>query len=219
MTVLRIGDWIRASDALLAPRERNTLDALDSLHTVLAADHAATRVRLALRLRRSKSRAVVLGRRQAHAAVAAEVLLMKAGVERAWETLEEDILEAVMSGIGQVLERFPQQGLLAAQIRRCVLASRQQEVVRIYVHPDQLADGEALVREIEAVLNFCLCEVLALPTLRPGSCVFETRSGVIDGSLNAQLDAIHDGIRAACERLRPRLSTSENQEGPGHVDG
>lgn len=211
MTVLRIGDWIRASDALLAPGDRATLDGLDALRTALAAEQAATRARLAVRLRRSKARSVALGRHQAHAKAAADVVALMAGVQRAWDRLEEDILEAVMSGIGQVLDHFPQQGLLAAQIRRCVLASRQQEVVRIYVHPDQLADGEAIVREIESVLNFSLCEVLALPALRPGSCVFETRSGVVDGSLNAQLDAIREGIRAACERLRPQTG--------GHGDG
>jgi flagellar biosynthesis/type III secretory pathway protein FliH len=33
--------------------------------------------------------------------------------------------------------------------------------------------------------------------------VLETRSGVIDASLNAQLRAIEDGIRAACNRLKP----------------
>jgi type III secretion protein L len=206
MSIVKINGWVRASGALLPPGDHAVLQSMESLRAVLDAEHAATRSHLAARLRRAKALSKKVGRAQGQAAAAQDVIEVLAMKQTAWDTLEGDILAAVMNGIAHILEQFPKQGLLAAQIHRCLRASRQQDVVRIYVSPEQLANGEAIKRQIDSVLPGSLCEVLAMPALHPGSCVLETRSGVIDGSLNAQLHAIEDGIRAACARLKPRLA-------------
>jgi type III secretion protein L len=203
MSIVKVDGWMRVSGALLPPGEHAVLKSIESLSAKLNAEHASTRLRLAGRLRRARALARRLGHAQGQAAAARDAVEVLAFRQAAWDSLEGDILAAVMNGISHIIEQLPKQGLLTAQIHRCLRASRQQDIVRLYVSPEQLANGEAIVRQIDAMLTGGQCEVLAISSLRPGSCVLETRSGVIDASLNAQLRAIEDGIRAACKRLKP----------------
>jgi flagellar biosynthesis/type III secretory pathway protein FliH len=203
MTIICIDGWIRPCDALIDPVQARTIAELDGLRSVLQQEHAARRVTLAKRLRHARRIASRLGRRDAQTRVATEMINVFSSYDVAWKNLESVILSTVIRALQQILDTIPAQDLLLAQIRRCIAASRDEDVLAIHVHPDQLEVADAILRELGAIVPDGICTFLPNPSLAPGGCVLETRMGAIDGSLHTQIDIIRDAIALACQTRRP----------------
>ena len=203
MTIISIDGWIRPCESVIDAGQARIIGELDGLRSVLRQEHAARRAMLARRLRVARKNATRLGRRDAQACAAAEMVGMFAAYGMAWKNLEGAIQSTVIRALQQILDTIAPQELLQAQIRRCIAAARDDDVLAIHVHPDQLAAADAILRELRDILPEGAYSVLPNPTLQPGDCVLETRLGAIDGSLHTQIDIVRDAIAQACNALRP----------------
>lgn len=203
MTIISIDGWIRPCEVLIDAAQARTIGELDGLASELRQEHAARRVALAARLRRARKTASRLGRRDAQAHVAADMVEVFAAYGMAWKNFEGIILSTVVRALQQILDTIPPHELLQAQISRCIAAVRDDDVLAVHVHPDQLAVADIILRELGVIVPEGACIVLPNPSLELGGCVLETRMGAIDGSLHTQIDIVRDAIALACQTRRP----------------
>ncbi|EJN02573.1 FliH/SctL family protein [Herbaspirillum sp. YR522] len=203
MTIISIDGWVRPCELLIDPAQARTIGELEDLAGQLRQEHAARRLALAKRLRQTRKTAARLGRRDAQARVAADMVEVFAAYGMAWKNFEGIIVSTVVRALQQILDTIPPQELLQAQIGRCIAAAREDDVLAVHVHPDQLSEADAILRALGVMVPEGACTVLPNPSLMLGGCVLETRMGAIDGSLHTQIDMVRDAIALACQTRRP----------------
>lgn len=200
MTILRFGNWRLHNGPIMAAQVLEGVRELAGLQEQLEREYRHKRHELEATLQAERAAAVERGYEDGKAGATQELAQLAAFRLLIWQRFEQDVLEAVMSGLQQVLDAIPSLDLLQAQIRNSLQVAGQQELLRIHVAPGQLSDAESLLAEIEKQLPDGICEIQANAALQAQDCLVESSYGIIDGSLSVQLQAIRLGITAACEK-------------------
>lgn len=90
-------------------------------------------------------------------------------------------------------ERF-----FAGVMSRVLRAAREEKYLTVRVHADQRDAADKAIRDLveqTAAPNFI--EVIGDPALGRGACIVESAHGVIDASLDTQMDAIREALLSA----------------------
>jgi type III secretion protein L len=61
-------------------------------------------------------------------------------------------------------------------------------------------------------------DVLVEPGLRPGSCIFESDMGVLDASLETQLDGLRLAVARALRKAAPAEADADAEAAEAHCD-
>ena len=200
MTILRFGNWRLHNGPVMAAQVLEGVRELAGLQEQLEREYRHKRHELEATLQAERVAAVARGYEDGKAGATQELAQLAAFRMLIWQRFEQDVLEAVMRGLQQVLDAIPSADLLQAQIRSSLQAAGQEGLLRIHVAPGQLPHAESLLAEIAQQLPGSICEVQANAALRAQDCLVESSCGIIDGSLSVQLQAIRLGIVAACEK-------------------
>jgi len=206
MTILQFGNWRLHNGPVMAAQVLEGVRELAGLQEQLEREYRHKRHELEATLQAERVAAVARGYEDGKAGATQELAQLAAFRMLIWQRFEQDVLEAVMRGLQQVLDAIPSADLLQAQIRSSLQAAGQEGLLRIHVAPGQLPHAESLLAEIAQQLPGSICEVQANAALRAQDCLVESSCGIIDGSLSVQLQAIRLGIVAACENTASLIS-------------
>lgn len=151
------------------------------------------------------------GRQQAAEEAASERAALRAAVDslvnrveeerqRAWDSLEPQVLELVLEVAKTVLKQEVEASRTAAisQIRSAVRRAAHASSLRVRVNAADLEAAQAVKEELlELVDGLRGIEIAADRRVPAGGCVVETESGDIDARLSTQIEEVEAALRAA----------------------
>lgn len=112
--------------------------------------------------------------------------------------LENKVATLVMTAVRKIVGEFDDVELTLRVVHRALQVVRNQPQVTIRVHPDQELAlcsrlGERLLAGYSEVGAL---EVIADPRLAMGGCILETEIGVVDASIEVQLQALERALKS-----------------------
>ena len=109
--------------------------------------------------------------------------------------IEEALIRTVTDSLGRIVMEIPPQERIVQLVGRALQDLSAVQKVIVNVHPDDVRVVTSEVNAMEATLPAgVLIEVRQRPDLSPGNCLLETPLGVVDASLEAQLQAMHESL-------------------------
>jgi len=134
----------------------------------------------------------------AREAAARTVAQAESSRARSITSMDERIGVLVMRTLGKVLnEREVDEKFFSSVLEKVLRAAREEKFLTLRVCPDQL---EAAQRSVDKLLAnagaTAFVQVSADSALTRGACLVESEHGVIDASLDMQLDAIRQALTA-----------------------
>lgn len=107
------------------------------------------------------------------------------------DQFEESVVGIVSRAIRRILGEIDQEELIRRLVRNSLQVARNQKRAVVRVNPQQAAAVRSSVSEyLKHIPGLEFVEVIADSRLKINECLLETEIGVIDASLNVQLEAI-----------------------------
>ncbi|HAS51189.1 MAG TPA: HrpE/YscL family type III secretion apparatus protein [Gammaproteobacteria bacterium] len=111
--------------------------------------------------------------------------------------VEEKVAALVMTALRKVLGEFDDVDLTLRVVRNALQVVRSQPHVTIRVTPAQEPALRQRLNELLAGYNSVgMVEIVGDPRLGPGGCILETEIGVVDASIDVQLQALERALKA-----------------------
>jgi len=110
--------------------------------------------------------------------------------------LDERIAILVTNTLSKVLtEQECNEKFFSSVVRRVIRAAREEKFLTLRVHPSQHSAAQKSVAQVvEQTQATNFIEVIPDRTLKTGSCIVESATGVIDASLDTQLETIRSAL-------------------------
>jgi type III secretion protein L len=170
-------DALRESEELIAAARARAKQVLDE--AAAAAD-------------RLRERALAEGRREALRLLAAIERQRQEHLTKAEPQLIELALRIAEKILGAQLALQPES--VRDVVARCMQEARGSSTLTVRVNPADLALLEQDLAALRAAAETDQVSLEGDPSLRRGGCIIETPGGQIDGRIDAQLDAIREGL-------------------------
>jgi type III secretion protein L len=148
-----------------------------------------------------KARGYADGRAESAAQEAAEMLESISRKISFFENVEMQVAELVVQATEKVLGELDDQTLVRRVVHNALKVMRNQKQVTVRVAPEHV---EALQHQLNDILadypGVTFVDVAADARLRRGGCILESELGVVDASLEIQLDALRRALSKAFQR-------------------
>lgn len=109
--------------------------------------------------------------------------------------MEEQVTSLVMLALRRIIGEMDEKELITRIVRHALEVVRNQKQVTVRVSPSQI---DAVRAEIDDILkNFSsihFIDVTADSRLKAGGCILETEIGVVDASLDFQIEAVRKSL-------------------------
>ncbi|NHB90815.1 HrpE/YscL family type III secretion apparatus protein [Photorhabdus cinerea] len=114
-----------------------------------------------------------------------------------YQQVEQQMTNVVLQAVRKILKNYDQISLTLQVVREALsLVSNQKQVI-LRVNPEQAATvREQISRVHKDFPEIGYLEVTADDRLDQGGCILETEVGIIDASLDSQLDALMSAINS-----------------------
>ncbi|NRN30080.1 HrpE/YscL family type III secretion apparatus protein [Photorhabdus heterorhabditis] len=114
-----------------------------------------------------------------------------------YRQIEQQMSDVVLQAVRKILKNYDQISLTLQVVREALsLVSNQKQVI-LRVNPEQAATvHEQISRVHKDFPEIGYLEVTADDRLDQGGCILETEVGIIDASLDSQLDALMSAINS-----------------------
>ncbi|OCQ54587.1 Yop proteins translocation protein L [Photorhabdus australis subsp. thailandensis] len=114
-----------------------------------------------------------------------------------YRQVEQQMTDVVLQAVRKILKNYDQISLTLQVVREALsLVSNQKQVI-LRVNPEQAATvREQISRVHKDFPEIGYLEVTADARLDQGGCILETEVGIIDASLDSQLDALMSAINS-----------------------
>ncbi|MGY3942345.1 HrpE/YscL family type III secretion apparatus protein [Aeromonas tecta] len=118
-----------------------------------------------------------------------------------YRTVERQMSEVVLQAVRKILHDYDQVALTLKVVREALSLVSNQKQVTIRVHPDQVqAVRDQIAKVHKDFPEIGYLEISADARLDQGGCILETEVGIIDASLDGQLEALSRAMAEAFER-------------------
>nr|QIU79744.1 HrpE/YscL family type III secretion apparatus protein [Vibrio harveyi] len=109
--------------------------------------------------------------------------------------VEQKMTGVVLDAVRKIISSFDDVDTTASVVREALqLVSNQKQVI-LHVHPEQVAEVREKVSSILSDFpEVGYVEVIADARLKNGGCILETEVGIIDASIDGQLQALKQAI-------------------------
>ena len=109
---------------------------------------------------------------------------------------ERDLVRLALAIAGKIVKREVRgEGVATENVRRAIELTASRQVVRVLVHPADLASIEAFLPDLRREFTDILDVALeGSDTVDRGGCVVSTREGSVDATIAAQLEEIERGL-------------------------
>jgi len=122
----------------------------------------------------------------------------------------ERLSNLVSMAVERVIDQEDRAALFRRSLRTIVKLVKDVPVLTMRVHE---SDRDHAQRAVDAVLrqsrSTMSIEVLSDPALQPGGCRFESDDGVVDASLDTQLEALRRAVQRAAKHIAPAPAHDE----------
>jgi len=113
---------------------------------------------------------------------------------------QEDLVELILRALKRILGELKEDEIIVGLVKNALEVAKNQERVTLVVHPK----NEALLREkmAEILAKFPGITYLDIATdwrQKTGDCILKTEIGVVNASIDVQLEAIRNSLRRAFE--------------------
>lgn len=112
-----------------------------------------------------------------------------------FEEFENDIIEIVSDALKKILGEFDNRDLISRVVKNALSTVRNQKKVTVIVNPSDADTIRDKLKELLALYPaIATIDVLTDPRVHIGGCKIETEIGVVDASLEIQLEAIKKSL-------------------------
>ena len=111
-------------------------------------------------------------------------------------SLEKSVVDLVMKALRKILGDMPDRDRVAQVVKSALAVARTQRTVTVRVHPedaDHVKSQLAVITKPYPGVQFL--EVTPDVRLTRGACILESEVGVVDASLEVQLQAIENSLK------------------------
>lgn len=114
--------------------------------------------------------------------------------------LEEDMVNVVIQALRKIIGEMDERERLVGIVRTALAMVRNEKKVTLRVAPAQVDTANSALAELLAAHpGISILEVAADPRLQTDACILESDMGVVDASLDGQIEAIR---KALLKRIR-----------------
>ena len=118
-----------------------------------------------------------------------------------YRTVEQQMSEVVLQAVRKILQDYDQVALTLKVVREALSLVSNQKQVTVRIHPDQVqAVREQIAQVHKDFPEIGYLEISADARLDQGGCILETEVGIIDASLDGQLNALSRAMSATLDR-------------------
>ncbi|MGY3903983.1 HrpE/YscL family type III secretion apparatus protein [Aeromonas lusitana] len=118
-----------------------------------------------------------------------------------YRTVEQQMSEVVLQSVRKILHDYDQVALTLKVVREALSLVSNQKQVTVRVAPEQVqAVRDQIAKVHKDFPEIGYLEISADARLDQGGCILETEVGIIDASLDGQLEALSRAISATLER-------------------
>ena len=119
-----------------------------------------------------------------------------------YRTVEQQMSEVVLQAVRKILHDYDQVALTLKVVREALSLVSNQKQVTVRVHPEQVqAVRDQIAKVHKDFPEIGYLEISADARLDQGGCILETEVGIIDASLDGQLEALSRAISTTLERV------------------
>ncbi len=148
-----------------------------------------------------KARGYADGQAEAAAETAAQQLEVISRTVSWFEAVEGRMVEVVTAAVRKILGELDEGSLIQHVVHESMRTMRNQRQVTVRVAPDAVAEVQHRLTTIMAdYAGVSFVEVTADARLRRGGCILESELGVVDASVDVQLEALSRALRSAFSR-------------------
>lgn len=110
--------------------------------------------------------------------------------------IENEMVDLVMSAVRKIFDSFDDREKIMIVVRNVLAVVRNQKQMTLRLHPDEV---EVIREQINALLaaypGVGYLDILSDPRLQKGACILESEIGIVEASLDGQLDSLLDAFR------------------------
>lgn len=117
---------------------------------------------------------------------------------RHFEEFENDVIEVVIKALRKIIGELKEKDLISRVVRTSLEAVRNQKKVTLIVSSEEAPKLREELNQILAEFpSINYIDIEADPRIEPGGCKLETEVGVVDATIETQLEAIRHSLTKA----------------------
>lgn len=126
---------------------------------------------------------------------------------------EADLVDLVLTTTQSILESFDDRDLARQMLKKALKERRAMSGMSLYVHPTSQDDFVKALGDLQREAGYIddMIKVSADVSLEPGMCVLDTPLGYVQLGIEAQLDALRNGLITAFA-INPAIDDREEAE-------
>ncbi|MBC6497315.1 MAG: HrpE/YscL family type III secretion apparatus protein [Alphaproteobacteria bacterium GM7ARS4] len=131
---------------------------------------------------------------------------------------EGRMIDVVMQALTKILHTLPERDVVTSIVRSCLAHAQGQQRMVLRVHHGQASlVKEALQQALRGRSLSHYIEVEAVSDLPKGSAILESEIGVVDASLDVQLDAVRQALQGSLTVPSVSAHAGEQEEDGEHA--
>lgn len=154
-----------------------------------------------------KSRGYADGFTEGSGEVAQQLLSVTDNASRFLGSIEQKVSELLIISLRRMVGEFDDDELARRLARQALNALRSEQTVRLKLHPSHIAGVEDTLRAEFPGIEFL--EIVGDERLATNQCLLESELGVVDASVETQLEALRQAFSARFNGSRA-ISTTAN---------
>ncbi|HCE4714079.1 TPA: SctL family type III secretion system stator protein VscL [Vibrio parahaemolyticus] len=201
-------DNLQLAPGLKVLKAKDYVSYLDSQHLVEAANSKADSIiaKAQQAYETEKQRGYQDGLEQAKIENAQAMVVTLARCNEYYLQVEHKMTNVVLDAVRKIIDTFDDVDTTISVVREALqLVSNQKQVI-LHVHPEQVVDvREKVAGVLSDFPEVGYVDVVADARLKNGGCILETEVGIIDASIDGQIQALK---QAMVKQLSERKMTS-----------
>ncbi|TOI47641.1 SctL family type III secretion system stator protein VscL [Vibrio parahaemolyticus] len=201
-------DNLQLAPGLKVLKAKDYVSYLDSQHLVEAANSKADSIiaKAQQAYETEKQRGYQDGLEQAKIENAQAMVATLARCNEYYQQVEHKMTNVVLDAVRKIIDTFDDVDTTISVVREALqLVSNQKQVI-LHVHPEQVVDvREKVAGVLSDFPEVGYVDVVADARLKNGGCILETEVGIIDASIDGQIQALK---QAMVKQLSERKMTS-----------
>ena len=184
-------------------KARDYAGLLTSAEIIAKAEAKSARMAAAARevYKKEKKHGYEDGLREGQVAASTQLLDMASKSVNYFASLEEQVVEIVVQALKRILGSMEDKGLIVQVVRNALAVARTQHEVKIRVAPSQVSILQDNMNKILADYpGIGFLQVVEDARLTNNGCILETDMGIVEASVEVQIEAISKALTKSFRR-------------------
>lgn len=134
------------------------------------------------------------GAEEAKSRMASQILKSASSLMTQLSDVEKDLAAVVLSAVRKIISEFDDEELVFEAVKKGLQPVYKSQRVAIRVHPDAIPSLSKRMESLRHDIDFL--EIMPDEKLNATDCVIESDIGIVDASIEAQLQAIEAAVKS-----------------------